>query len=808
MPLEGQRLGFEVHASDLNPVAVLVTKALIDIPHRFSGHRPMNPDAHLKLDSSGHWRGAQGLAEDIRFYGRWMWEEAKRRIGEFYPTVQLPREEGGHRASAIAWLWARTVRCPNPACGAQMPLVRSFWLSSKTKRPIWVEPRVDPGTKTIHFSVERGTGSPPDGTKVARGAKFRCLVCEQIADDEHIKAEGLAKRMGAQLLAVIAEGRGRRIYVQPDEEQQGAAKTAVARWAPDEELPYEPRAIWCTLYGLTQYRDLFTPRQLLSMTTFTDLVGEVRDSVLRDLDDSDLPADDRPLSEGGTGARAYSEAISVYLAFAVDKLADWLSSLCGWMASVEKAGHTLARQALPMVWDFAELNPFSGSVGNFGNHVEWVAEAVEAIRPAKHPGEAHQLDATAALNGAVRPLICTDPPYYDNIGYADLADFFYVWLRRAVRDVYPDLFSTLLTPKEQELIASPYRFGGNRRMADQFFEAGLGKAFERMREAQDDRYPLAFFYAFKQAEGRGNGSDDLTTALVSTGWETMLEALLRAGFVVDGTWPMRTERAARSLGIGTNALASSIVLVCRPRPVGAPLGTRGEFLKALRNEMPGALKKMQKGSIAPVDLAQAAIGPGMAVFSRFGKVLEADGSAMPVRVALGLINQVLDEVLTEQESEYDGATRWALAWFDQYGVKEGPYGVAETLSKAKNTAVAALVEDGFLQARAGKVRLLSRQELDLDWDPRTDERLSIWEVAQHLVRVLEEEGEGGAAGLLRKLGALGETARDLSYRLYTTCERKKWAQEAMAFNSLVVAWPEISRLAAEPIREAQPTLEV
>jgi putative DNA methylase len=469
--------------------------------------------------------------------------------------------------------------------------------------------------------------------------------------------------------------------------------------------------------------------------------------------------------------------------------------------------HAFARQAFPIVWDFAEANPFSNSTRNFTDAIEWVAECFETLPPNSVPGMATQADAATSINGGTKPIISTDPPYYDNVPYADLSDFFYIWLRRSLAKVYPGLLATLLVPKAQELVAEPFRHG-SRENAERFFEEGLGKAFSRMREGQHSEHPLAVYYAFKQAEAEEDGGEngDRAVATASTGWETMLEGLVKAGFRITGTWPVRTERSSRVRSLGSNALASSIVLVCRPRSVDAPLTSRGEFLRSLKRELPAALKDLQRGHIAPVDLAQAAIGPGMAVFSRYSKVLEADGSAMRVRTALQLINQALDEVLAEQEGEYDAETRWAVAWFEQYGLEEGQYGVAETLSKAKNTAVERLVEAGILSARGGKVRLLRRDELADGWNPAKQPRLTAWEVTQRLIKALLDEhggGEQGAAAILDQVGGLGEIARDLAYRLYTTCERKGWAQEALAYNSLVVDWRDIAGQ-AERLPQAVP----
>jgi putative DNA methylase len=566
---------------------------------------------------------------------------------------------------------------------------------------------------------------------------------------------------------------------------------------PEGDLAYEPRAIWCTLYGQTTFADLFTARQLVSLTTFVDCLPSIHQQVVTDAASHGMANDGVPLSEGGRGARAYADAIVTYLALALSRAVDYGCRLATWRPKDGAMRSGLAKQALPFTWDFAEGSPFGPSSAGFAECVAVVANCV-ALLPYTDSAEASQIEAGAVTPQAQRVLICTDPPYYDNIGYADLADFFYAWLRPALKSTWPGLFSTLQTPKQQELIASPYR-SGDKQKARQFFEQGLERVFSVLRSTQSPSFPMIVFYAFKQSETKPERRGDGATIVASTGWESMLEGMLRSGLMVTGTWPMRTEGDNRQVGIGANALASSIVLVCRPRPLDSAIATRREFLTGLRGELPPAVRKLQQGSIAPVDLAQSAIGPGMAVFSRYAKVVEADGSPMTVRAALGLINQVLDETLSEQESDFDGDTRWALAWFEDSGMNPGPFGRAETLSKAKNTSINGLVEAGFLESKGGKVRLLDPSELAEDWDPVADARLTIWEVAHYLIRALETGGEEKVAELLRRVGGLGETARELAYRLYVICERKKWAKEALAYNSLVVAWPEIARLASSAV---------
>jgi putative DNA methylase len=779
IPLEAQRLGLEAHGSDLNPVAVLITKALIEIPPKFAGQPPVHPDGGRL--ATGAWKGAQGLADDVRYYGKWMRDEAERRIGHLYPKVALPPEHGGGEATVIAWIWARTVRSPNPAWDGPMPLVRSFALSTKKGKETWVQPVAERENRRIRFEIRTGPGCP-EGTVGRNGAV--CLATGTPVPLSYIREEGKAGRMGAQLMAIVAQGHRSRNYLPPNEEHERIARSAVPPDdLPDTDIPYNPRYLTAPNYGMTKHRHLFTDRQLVALSTFSDLVMEARAQVLAD---------------GGT--EAYADALATYLGLMVSRLADINNKLCTWKPSMVQAIHLFTRQAIPMAWDFVEAGQFTEAAGDSVVSVKTLARVIERLGGTD--GTAFQLDATAAA--PKQPVLyATDPPYYDNIGYADLSDFFYVWLRRSLKAVHPVLFSTLLVPKIQELVADPFRHDGEKGAAEKHFESGIGIAFERMRGSQASGFPLTVIYAFKQAEeSEGAGS------LASTGWETMLDGLMRAGLSVHGTWPLRSELSNRPRGRASNALASSIALVCRPRPDNAPLAIRKELVAALKAELPDALRKLQSGNIAPVDLAQSAIGPGMGVFSRYSKVVEADGSAMTVRTALGLINQVLDETLSEQEGDFDGDTRWALAWFEESGMNPGPYGKAETLSKAKNTSISGLVQAGFLESKAGKVRLLARSELARTWDPAADQRLTVWEVTQHLILALEGGGEAHAAELLRRVGGLGETAKELAYRLYVVCERKRWASEALAYNALVVAWPEISRLASGALAETstQPEL--
>jgi putative DNA methylase len=782
-------------------VAVLITKALIEIPPKFKDKPPVNPEAQKKLKTA-QWYGAQGLAEDVRYYGQWMRNEAFKRIGHLYPKVTLPQEYGGGEATVIAWLWARTVKCPNPACGAQMPLVKSFALSTKKGKEAWVEPVIDRSQQPpiVSFEAKTGDGTPPEPPKTGRGAKFRCLCCEQPVSDKHIKAEGVAGRMSAQLMAIVAEGHNSRVYLAPTQEHIDTAKSAQPTWYPDAKIADDRRSMFTPLYGLTHFHHLFTSRQLVALTTFSDLINKAREQVKLDAIAKGIIDDNLLLDEGGIGATAYADAVATYLAFGLDKNTLTNTTQATWQTHPDRLTQAFSRQALPMTWDFAEANPLSEAGGGYVLTLESLGKVLENLSSSVIPGVSRQKDAISIFNSSVKFLFSTDPPYYDNIGYADLSDYFYVWLRHSISSIYPHLFTTVITPKVPELVALPYRFNGDKEKARQFFEEGLGKAFARIYEATHPDYPITVYYAFKQTETSELDESDNTYAIASTGWETMLEGLLKGGFSITGTWPMRTELVT-SLKKHFSALASSILIVCRPRPETAPSTTRRQFLKELKRELPEALKNLQQGNIAPVDLAQASIGPGMAIFSRYTQVLDADGSPMRIRTALQLINQMLDEFLTEQEGEFDADTRWALTWFEQNQFNEGLYGDAETLSKAKNTSVQGLVNGGILTAKGGKVRLLRRDELPDNWNPATDSRASDWETTQYLIRTLDQKGETGAATMLSLLGSRGEIARDLAYRLYNICDRKGWTQEAIAYNSLVISWAEISRLAAETIAE-------
>ena len=798
IPLEAQRLGLEAHGSDLNPVAVLITKAMIEIPPRFGGQPPVNPEAQNDSLRSQTWKGADGLAEDVHYYGEWIRDEAEKRIGHLYPKVKVPKDQGGGEATVIAWLWARRVKCHNPACEAKMPLVTSFWLSKKRGKKAWIEPVVEKINKTVQFEVKTGNGLAPEPTKIGRGARFRCLVCHQDSSEEYIKNESMEGRMDAQLMAIVAEGHRGRIYLSPSEEHIKVAESAQPDWTPDIEMSRDTTNLVSGRgYGFFTWADLFTQRQLTALTTFSDLISKARKQI-----------NAGAIKTGYEEAEAYADAVVTYLAFAIDKTSEGCTQFCTWSPLPSKLHvvSTFGIQALPMVWDYAEANPFADSAGNFSRMVNLIAKVIERQCPESPiPGVTLQSNASANPMLVKQPVISTDPPYYHNIGYADLSDFFYIWQRKVLSKIYPDLYNTVLVPKDEELVAAAHRFGGNKTKAEEHFLTGLGKAFHLMRQQAHPDYPLTIYYAFKQSE-----KDKKDGGIASTGWETMLEGLLKASFQITGTLPMRTERAGGFRNKNRNALASSIVLVCRPRSDDASVVPRRNFIAALRRELPNALRHLQQGNIAPVDLAQAAIGPGMAVFSNYSSVLEADGIPMRVRTALQIINAELDAYFTEQEGDLDADTRFCVSWFEQYGMREAFFGDADVLARARDTSVEGIVESGILQARAGRVRLLSREEYPDEWDPTSDRRINTWECTQYLIKALNQGGEAEAARLANQLSSEQvENARALAYRLFAICEREGWAQEAIAYNRLITSWTSIQeeRKKSEPL-EAQQEFDI
>jgi putative DNA methylase len=811
LPLEAQRLGLESYASDLNPVAVLINKAMIEIPPKFANCPPVNPDWHDRSTAEKalrQWHGTEGLADDVRYYGHRLRDEAQKRIGNLYPPIAITKEMAkdrpdlkpliGQQLTVIAWIWARTVKSPNPAFHhVDVPLVSSFILSAKEGKEAYLVPVIE--GSDYCFTVKMGKpkdNEAENGTKLAR-ANFRCLMSGSPVSADYIKAEGKAGRIGARLMAIVAESAQGRIYIEPTTQHESAAQESKPTWRPEGKIAERMTGGNCTPYGLTTWGDLFTNRQLVALTTYSDLIQDTRKQIESDAIAAGLSNDGKLLSEGGKAAKAHAEAVGMYLGIALSRLTDICNSLCRWEVTKTQVRNLFGRQGIPMIWDYAENNVFGEAAGDYIVSLGNMVKALEKL-PAKCLGTVLQDDAQFQSVSSAK-IISTDPPYYDNIGYADLSDFFYVWLRHTLKPSFPDIFATMAVPKTEELVATAHRHGGKEK-AEEFFLTGMTHAMHRLEEQAHASFPVTIYYAFKQSETE---SDEGTT---STGWESFIDAVISAGFALTGTWPMRTELGNKVSGIGRNMLASSIVLVCRPRQATAETVSRRVFLRELNQILPIALDEMTRGSgdecspVAPVDLSQAIIGPGMAVFSKHAAVLEADGTPMSVRTALQLINRFL------AEDDFDHDTQFCLHWFEQHGWGEGKFGEADTLARAKGTSVDGVKHAGVVHAAGGVVRLFKWSDYPTDWDPETDDRLPVWELLHQLIRVFKTDGETGAGKVLAAAQGKAEATRQLAYRLHTLCERAGRAEDARAYNEIVTSWSAIEAAATAAPVEKQASL--
>jgi putative DNA methylase len=799
IPLEAQRLGLEPFANDLNPVAVVINKAMIEIPPKFNGRPPVHPDALRDKRLFGkQWNGIEGLTEDVRRYGQWLGEEAERRIGHLYPTITITRSNAaarpdleayvGKTAKVVAWLWARTVRSPNPAYSdVEVPLVSSFVLARKGEKSAYLVPVL--GKRDYRLVVKVGS-APPEaraGTSFGKQKGFRCILSNTPISYEYIREEALAGRMGQRLIAIVAAGERGRLYLSATPEHEHAALDVTSPWRPELSIPAQALGFRVQLYGMRTFGDLFTRRQASALAAFSDLLGEAREKINKDASAAGCPIDTAPLDHGGSGAKAYAEAIVVYLWCVLARVLHYSSVNCQWLPDDSAIARTFPKQALPMVWDFAEGNPFAKCSTEWRQCLGVVSDCMTFF-PATGHATASQGDASS-LAVASPVFVSTDPPYYDNIGYADLSDFFYTWLRRSLKPVFPQLLATMGVPKAEELVATPYRHGGPAQ-AEDFFLAGMTRAMSVARVNAHPAAPITIYYAFKQTETETDGTN-------STGWEAFLEAVLSAGLAITGTWPMRTEGDNRQVGLGTNSLASSIVLVCRPRAVNAGTVSRRQFVRLLNETLPLALDAMTRADesdhspVAPVDLSQAIIGPGMAIFSRYDAVLEADGTPMTVKTALQLINRFL------AEDDFDGDTQFCLHWFEQHGWDTGKFGEADTLARAKGTSVDGVKAAGVIEAGGGNVRLLKWKEYPADWNASLDTRIPVWEALHQLILAYSSRGDTGAAKVLKAVVGQAEAARQLAYRLYTLCERKGWAEDARAYNEVVTGWSGIEQAAGD-----------
>ncbi len=769
IPLEGMRLGMKSIAADLNPVSIFLNTATVELLPKFAKQVPINPEIQNKVKGM-HWENAAGVVEDLKYFGEVIQKRAEKKLSKYFPKVKL---QGGREANVITYIWARTVKCPNPACGCEMPLVKSFALRSKKAPKTYFKPVIERqnGNKLVGFEIT--DVNPGQGT--IKRNKATCAACNEPVTLDYIKKEGQAGRMGNRLCALVVDlGRGK-TYVAPTPEQEKIALETPTEWAPDFIMSDHPQYMAPPRYGLTHFKDLFTNRQLYSLTTISDLIHEWHKENVGKFDQD------------------YLNLLTLYLFFAVDRLVDYNCNVTTWLNTSEQQKHLFTANRISMSWDYPEGNILLDKAICWKNSVKYTAEAIQVtLNKFCSSGNVIQKNAEVSHPLLKNLLVSTDPPYYNNIPYADLMDFFYVWMKRNLEPYFPHITKTLLTPKAEELVANEFRFDGDKEKAKEHFESGFKRAFTVLKEAMDDRFPMSIYYAFKQEEVEDASDNDEESnpndITLTTGWETILEAVVQSGFQITATWPLRASQQWRLRAMGSNALASYIVMVCRKRDDKAPSITRRQYIQELKRELPNALEVLQRSNLAPVDLAQAALGPGMGIYSKYTEILEQDGSKMRVRTALTLINKALDEILTEQEGDFDAETRWALAWFEQYGTAKQPYGDAESLCRAKGTAVNALVDSGIISTGGGFVKLFAREELPESWDPNTDKKTVLWEITQHLIKQLQENGEMGAAKLYKKLGVKADIARELAYHLFTICEKKGWAQEAQAYNSLVLSW--------------------
>ena len=787
LPLEAQRLGLESYASDLNPVAVTINKAMIEIPPRFAGRAPVGPplEADRQKGLADDWSGTKGLAEDLRRFGAVVLSEAREKLAHYYRDVELPKRLGGGKATVLTWLWCRTVASPNPAAGGKhVPLAKSFQLSAKQGRETWIVPELSSDKQSFRFAILEGESPKITGTVSGRGGL--CILTDSAIPLTYIRSEGIAGRLGQCLMAAVVQTAAGRAFVSADEIEVPDLSSICVN-PPSGEILHWAGCTNVVVYGFKSFESLFNNRQQNALVTFTQVVNKVRSVIERYAVQSGYADDDVPLNKGGDGARAYAEALSVYLTCAIGRAADYWNMLTSWEPGGEFVAHAFTKHALPIIWDYGEVNPLTDGGGTWDSAIGWIYRVIEKL-PSSAIGHALQINAAQDIINCGRSVVVsTDPPYYDNVPYSNLSDFFYLWMRLCLKDVYPEIFSTKQTPKSDELVAS-HSLYDDYEDAMAHFTNGMSCALRNIHHEADSTVPVTIYYAFKQNDTRESGTG-------SSGWESFLQSVLNAGFSITGTWPMRTERSTRGRAIGSNALASSIVLVCRKRDADAATVSRREFIRELNAVLPEALMDMTRGGInspvAPVDLSQAIIGPGMAIFSQYAAVLEADGKPMSVRTALQLINRFL------AEDDFDHDTQFCLHWFEGQGWATGKYGEADVLARAKGTSVAGLTDAGVVESGKGELRLLKWAEMPRDWNPETDTRVPVWEALHQLIRALNQDGETAAGALLARMPARAEPIRALAYRLYTLCERKGWAEDARAYNELITAWSGVERGASE-----------
>ena len=772
IPLEAKRIGLKSHASDLNPIALLITAGQIDVPEFCFGLSAANK-SFLQSSQSNN---LLGLASDILFYADRMQSLAQDKIGDLYPDITVDSS----KYSPSAYIWARTVPCPDPAfSGLMTPLIRSFSISSKKGKRIWLEPQKS--QSGIDFIVKK---EPLDRFSSLRAPSVsksggECLISGAALPLNYIREMAEGGRMGAQLAAIVCDPSSGRTAFSVTDAAPPQISQDLLRSVPSIPLPEKALGFRVQLYGMHDFKEIFSSRQQLCLQTFSGLIPQIRNSVANDF---------REKHQGKYDADLYASTVCRYLQMAISKLADYNNTISCWNQNNMNVTHLFTKHAIPMSWDYCEVNPFS-SLMSFTSISQSIAKAVENL-PNGPSGHIFQHDAADIQMHVSNAIISTDPPYYDNIGYADLSDLFYLWARENIKIILPDISTTLAAPKSEEAIASPFRHP-TRTDAENWFMQKMQKVMQNLCAAAAHASPITIYYAFKQKEISDEG-------VSSPGWVSFLEGVLNSGLSVVATWPVRTERAARSVGIGTNALASSVLLVCRPRVKDAGVISRAEFMRALKRELRPSLAHLQAASITPADMPQSSIGPGMGIFSRYEAVLESDDQPMTVKSALQLINQELDDFIGGFQGEFDQETRFTITWFEQHGMGRGDYGTANSLATARGISVDSVKHAGIVESQAGKVRILNRDELLDDWDPQTDTHLTIWECLQYLVRQHEKDGIAyETALLLRKIGGKADAVKDLAYCLYDISANKRQdAKEATAYNALIADWTELTREAA------------
>ena len=779
-------MGLNSIGSDLNPIAVVIGKACIEIAPKFAGRNPVHGGIKKKLEYTGN----DGLAEDVAFYGNEIHEQAKKELVTVYPKVKF-KKKTNETSEVIGWIWTRTVPSPDPAFqGVQVPISSTFALCTREGREAWLELQTNKEKREYHFNVRYGNGPSFEiargGTKQGSRANFFCIFSRAAITPEYIRSQGRNGKIGEKLIAIIVRDKDGVNYLPSNSMHEKAAFGFDPVWRPKLEM--DRKMMRTPLYGFKRFDQIFTNRQLFSLNFFMKILKEKRQRIYKDAIKSGFRKTGKKLDEGGVDADAYADAVMVYLALCFSKLLNYGNSIVKWNLTNQNAAQLFSQQRISMSWDFFEFNPI-GNLMNFSLVANAIAKSIREL-PYKICGNEFHLNAINGIQKINFDVVNTDPPYYDNIGYADLSDFFYVWQRQILKDIFPNLFGFLSTPKTEEIVALSHRHA-SKPDAEDFFLTQMKFFFEGLVNKSSNNFPSVIYYAFKQREIK---EEEIT----SVGWAAFLQAMIDSGLQVVATWPVRTERQARLVGFGKNALANSVVLVCRKREVDAPTISRAEFTRLLNRELPAALKELQTANIAPADIPQSSIGPGMGIFSRYKNVLEADDTPMKVKIALQLINQELGKFLEGAVGEFDADTRFAITWFEQNGYQKGDFGTANNIALARGIAVDSVKHAGIVESSAGKVRILQRDELLKNWEPATDTHLTIWECLQHLVRTLENEGEAVAALLIKKLGSeKAESVKDLAYCLHNICSNKRSdAREAAAYNALIAVWAELTRMAA------------